>query len=149
MPDAISKPASCPFTFIANALQTKPAAPYHRTSSSVSTSSEGTMSSTATTPPLTPAVEPVASAIAAAPDGVPAIVTLLKGVPRDDYKQALGVLDLADLELSQPVSGLLREGTSKAHVQAETSDGAAALVKGELPLQEYIRFLAVLWRIYE
>lgn len=53
------------------------------------------------------------------------------------------------LDLDLPVSTLLREGTKRAHVQAENSAGAEALVKGELPLEEYIKWLAVLWRVYE
>lgn len=55
----------------------------------------------------------------------------------------------SDLDLDLPMSTLLREGTKRAHVQAENSAGAEALVKGELPLQEYIKWLAVLWRVYE
>jgi heme oxygenase len=53
------------------------------------------------------------------------------------------------LDLDLPISTLLREGTKRAHVQAENSAGAEALVKGELPLEEYIKWLAVLWRVYE
>lgn len=63
-----------------------------------------------------------------------------------EAKQAEKALDL-DLDL--PISTLLREGTKRAHVQAENSAGAEALVKGELPLEEYIKWLAVLWRVYE
>lgn len=54
-----------------------------------------------------------------------------------------------DLDLDLPISTLLREGTKRAHVQAENSAGAEALVKGELPLEEYIKWLAILWRVYE
>ncbi|WRT69241.1 uncharacterized protein IL334_006225 [Kwoniella shivajii] len=54
-----------------------------------------------------------------------------------------------ELDLSQPVSTLLRLGTQRAHVKAEHSAGAAALVQGGLGLDEYIRWLAVLWRIYD
>jgi hypothetical protein len=54
-----------------------------------------------------------------------------------------------DLDFDLPISTLLREGTKRAHVQAENSAGAEALVKGELPLEEYIKWLAVLWRVYE
>ncbi|WVF65382.1 hypothetical protein IAT40_000109 [Kwoniella sp. CBS 6097] len=53
------------------------------------------------------------------------------------------------LDLSQPVSTLLRLGTQRAHVKAEHSAGAAALVQGGLGLEEYIRWCAVLWRIYD
>lgn len=54
-----------------------------------------------------------------------------------------------DLDLDLPISTLLREGTKRAHIQAENSAGAEALVKGQLPLEEYIKWLAVLWRVYE
>ncbi|WWC72930.1 uncharacterized protein I206_106894 [Kwoniella pini CBS 10737] len=56
---------------------------------------------------------------------------------------------LSDLDLNAPCSTLLRLGTQRAHVKAEHSAGAAALVQGNLPLEEYIRWLAVLWRIYD
>ena len=54
-----------------------------------------------------------------------------------------------DLEWNEEIASLLRSGTSRAHMKAEHSAGAAALVKGELDLQEYIRWLAILWRVYE
>ncbi|WWC63852.1 uncharacterized protein I303_106457 [Kwoniella dejecticola CBS 10117] len=57
--------------------------------------------------------------------------------------------DDLELDLSAPISTLLRLGTQRAHVKAEHSAGAAALVQGGLPLEEYIRWLAVLWRIYD
>jgi heme oxygenase len=63
-----------------------------------------------------------------------------------DAKQAE---EASGLDLDLPISTLLREGTKRAHVQAENSAGAEALVKGELPLEEYIKWLAVLWRVYE
>lgn len=66
-----------------------------------------------------------------------------------DPKKSLRALDLPEMDWAQNVSALLKEGTARAHVQAEHSLGAAALVKGELGLQEYIRWLAVLWRLYE
>ncbi|KAK6906199.1 hypothetical protein I203_100184 [Kwoniella mangroviensis CBS 8507] len=54
-----------------------------------------------------------------------------------------------ELDLNQPVSTLLKLGTQRAHVKAEHSAGAAALVQGGLGSEEYIRWLAVLWRIYD
>ncbi|WOO78573.1 Heme oxygenase [Vanrija pseudolonga] len=54
-----------------------------------------------------------------------------------------------DLDFSRPVSELLRKGTQRAHVAAEHSAGAVALTNGELELQEYIRWLAILWRVYD
>ncbi|KAL1407524.1 hypothetical protein Q8F55_006957 [Vanrija albida] len=53
------------------------------------------------------------------------------------------------LDFSAPVSELLRKGTQRAHVAAEHSAGATALTNGELELQEYIRWLAILWRVYD
>jgi hypothetical protein len=64
-------------------------------------------------------------------------------------KDAVKAEKASDLDLDLPISTLLREGTKRAHVQAENSAGAEALVKGELPLEEYIKWLAVLWRVYE
>lgn len=58
-------------------------------------------------------------------------------------------MDIPDvLDLSLPISTLLKIGTKRAHVKAEHSDSAKALVQGTLGLAEYIRWLAVLWRIY-
>jgi len=58
-------------------------------------------------------------------------------------------MDLApDIDLSEPISVLLRIGTQRAHIKAENSEGAAALVQGRLGVEEYVRWLAVLWRIY-
>lgn len=54
-----------------------------------------------------------------------------------------------DLDWTRPVSELLRMGTQRAHVAAEHSDGAVALTNGQLELQEYIRWLVLLWRVYE
>lgn len=54
-----------------------------------------------------------------------------------------------DIDLTRPASDLLREGTARAHVNAENSAGAVALTQGQLELQEYVRWLAVLWRVYE
>lgn len=53
------------------------------------------------------------------------------------------------LDLDLPISTLLRIGTRRAHVEAENSDGAAGLIKGELELREYVRWLVILWRVYE
>jgi heme oxygenase len=52
-------------------------------------------------------------------------------------------------ELSGPISALLREGTSKAHKAAEVSPGAGWLARGELDRDEYVRYLMMLWHIYE
>ncbi|KAI5453835.1 hypothetical protein NCC49_005645 [Naganishia albida] len=53
-----------------------------------------------------------------------------------------------DLDLSLPLSTLLRESTKIAHTQAEHSPGAIALAGGTLPFREYVRYLASLWIVY-
>jgi len=52
------------------------------------------------------------------------------------------------VDLSQPLSDVLREGTKKAHEEVEVSPAAAAMLRGELDKEEYIRFLMMLWHIY-
>jgi heme oxygenase len=52
-------------------------------------------------------------------------------------------------DLSQPISILLRDGTGEAHKAAEASSGAGWLVRGELDKDEYVRYLMMLWHIYE
>jgi heme oxygenase len=52
-------------------------------------------------------------------------------------------------DLSLPIDSLLRVGTSKAHEDAENSQGGVRLVKGELDKEEYVYFLMMLWHIYE
>jgi hypothetical protein len=56
--------------------------------------------------------------------------------------------DEPTLNWNDPISMLLKIGTSRAHVQAEHSEGAKAMLKGELGVEEYIRWLAILWRVY-
>jgi hypothetical protein len=104
-----------------------------------------TISSASTTPLLTPSFEPNTPVDLAAPS----IIAAIKRSAGSDPIKALKELDLPEVDLSENVSALLKVGTSRAHVEAENSLGAAALVKGELDLQEYIRWLAVLWRVYE
>jgi hypothetical protein len=53
-----------------------------------------------------------------------------------------------NLDLSLPLSTLLRESTKIAHTQAEHSPGAIALAGGTLPFREYVRYLASLWIVY-
>lgn len=57
--------------------------------------------------------------------------------------------EFGDLDYSGATADLLREGTKRAHTKAENSDGAIALTQGQLELQEYVRWLAILWRVYE
>ena len=51
--------------------------------------------------------------------------------------------------LAQPVATLLRLGTAEAHERAENSQGAGWLTRGELDKLEYVRFLMMLYHIYE
>ncbi|KAF7298778.1 hypothetical protein MIND_00825400 [Mycena indigotica] len=53
------------------------------------------------------------------------------------------------IDLSQPLSDVLREGTKKAHEEVEVSPAASAMLKGELAKEEYVRFLMMLWHIYD
>jgi len=48
-----------------------------------------------------------------------------------------------------PLSSLLRDGTAQAHEIAEKSEGAKLLVSGELDKMEYIRYLMMLWHVYD
>jgi heme oxygenase len=54
-----------------------------------------------------------------------------------------------EYDLSLPMAALLRIGTSRAHEDAENSQGGVRLVKGELDKEEYVYFLMMLWHIYE
>ncbi|TFK52511.1 heme oxygenase [Heliocybe sulcata] len=56
---------------------------------------------------------------------------------------------MATADYSQPVSDLLRTGTHDAHVSLEHSKGAGWLVRGELDRDEYVRFLIILWHVYD
>jgi len=57
--------------------------------------------------------------------------------------------DLSGLDLSLPLSTLLKSGTKIAHADAEHSPGAIALATGTLELQEYVRYLTILWVVYQ
>ncbi|KAK4685365.1 hypothetical protein P7C73_g4786, partial [Tremellales sp. Uapishka_1] len=89
------------------------------------------------------------------PSSTVTIETLLEASPhhtRSTSGSGIDVDDLdipTDLDLRLPISQLLKLGTERAHVKAEHSAGANALVKGGLELEEYIRWLVVLWRIYD
>ena len=52
-------------------------------------------------------------------------------------------------DVSQPITTLLRNGTAEAHERAEHSEGAGWLTRGELDREEYIRFLMMLFHVYE
>lgn len=53
------------------------------------------------------------------------------------------------LDFSAPISTILRESTKEAHQNVEHSDAAASIVRGELEKGLYIRFLMMLWHVYE
>lgn len=53
------------------------------------------------------------------------------------------------VDFSQPISAILRESTKQAHEDVEHSAGAVALLSGQLSKEEYVRFLIVLWHVYE
>ncbi|KAJ8480676.1 hypothetical protein ONZ51_g6511 [Trametes cubensis] len=55
----------------------------------------------------------------------------------------------AVVDLSQPAANILRQGTAEAHERAEHSQGAKWLARGELDKEEYVRFLMMLWHIYD
>ncbi|KAJ7078649.1 hypothetical protein C8R44DRAFT_836674 [Mycena epipterygia] len=52
------------------------------------------------------------------------------------------------IDLSLPLSDLVREGTKQAHEEVEVSPAASAMLRGELDKEEYARFLMMLWHIY-
>ncbi|GAW02255.1 heme oxygenase [Lentinula edodes] len=52
------------------------------------------------------------------------------------------------LDLSQPLSDILRQSTKEAHDGIAFSPEAAKLSNGELSKTEYVRFLMMLWHIY-
>ncbi|KAJ7643893.1 hypothetical protein FB45DRAFT_896370 [Roridomyces roridus] len=53
------------------------------------------------------------------------------------------------IDLSLPLSDVLKEGTKQAHEEVEVSPAATAMLRGDLPREEYIRFLMMLWHIYD
>ncbi|KAJ9091748.1 hypothetical protein QFC19_008958 [Naganishia cerealis] len=76
----------------------------------------------------------------------------LRPLSKPTTTTAAAPADAADpvdaLDLSLPLSTLLRESTKIAHTQAEHSSGAIALAGGTLRVQEYVRYLALLWVVY-
>ncbi|KAI0632322.1 hypothetical protein C8Q77DRAFT_1125052 [Trametes polyzona] len=62
---------------------------------------------------------------------------------------ASGKSSASVIDLSQPVANILRQGTAAAHERAEHSQGAKWLARGELDKEEYVRFLMMLYHIYD
>ncbi|KAI0086982.1 hypothetical protein BDY19DRAFT_893746 [Irpex rosettiformis] len=56
---------------------------------------------------------------------------------------------LETVDFSQDIATLLRIGTAAAHDKAEHSEGAGWLVRGELDKEEYVRFLMMLYHVYD
>jgi heme oxygenase len=56
---------------------------------------------------------------------------------------------MSAVDFSRPLATLLRESTRKAHETVENSPGATAMLGGKLSVDEYIRYLMMLWHIYE
>ena len=137
---------SCPFAKLTNYIpQVHLDSPSGHPSSSSMSSTR--VSSAMSSPLMTPSFEPNMPIELEVTE--PSIVSLLRQSEGHDYKADLALLDVPELDFNDKISSLLKDGTARAHVQAETSEGAGALIKGELELQEYIRWLAVLWRLYE
>ena len=53
------------------------------------------------------------------------------------------------VDFSQPLAALLRTSTYEAHEAAEKSPGATTLLSGQLPRDDYARYLMMLWHIYQ
>jgi len=63
---------------------------------------------------------------------------------------SLVLLDMnRQVDLSPTLSTLLRTGTAVAHERVERSQGAGWLARGELDRDEYVRFLMMLWHVYD
>jgi len=56
---------------------------------------------------------------------------------------------MSTIDFEQPLATLLRESTRHAHERAEKSSGATAMLSGRLSMDKYIRYLMMLWHVYE
>ncbi|GJE99873.1 heme oxygenase [Phanerochaete sordida] len=56
---------------------------------------------------------------------------------------------ITEIDYSLPISVLLKTETAAAHEEAEHSQGAGWLTRGELEKDEYIRFIMMLYHVYE
>ncbi|KZT12210.1 heme oxygenase [Laetiporus sulphureus 93-53] len=54
-----------------------------------------------------------------------------------------------EIDFSLPISTLLRISTAAAHDAVEKSRGASWLARGELDREEYVRFMMMLWHVYD
>lgn len=55
---------------------------------------------------------------------------------------------IGQIDYSQPIAVLLRTSTVRAHQAVESSNAAVKLLRGELPRDEYIYFMMLLWKVY-
>ncbi|GLB38615.1 putative heme oxygenase [Lyophyllum shimeji] len=53
------------------------------------------------------------------------------------------------IDFSLPLATLLREATHEAHEIVAKSPGATAMLSGRLDREEYVRYLMMLWHIYD
>lgn len=56
---------------------------------------------------------------------------------------------MASIDYSKPLATLLREGTHEAHELVAKSEGAKLLLSGGMSKEEYVRYLMMLWHVYE
>ncbi|KAG8963483.1 hypothetical protein FRC03_002952 [Tulasnella sp. 419] len=54
-----------------------------------------------------------------------------------------------ELDLTLPLSTLLRDSTVRAHDEVAQSEGAKALLGGHLPKDDYVKYLFMLWHLYD
>jgi heme oxygenase (biliverdin-producing, ferredoxin) len=54
----------------------------------------------------------------------------------------------AAMDYSQPISFLLKMGTSDVHEASHRSEGAVQLIDGRLTVEQYILYLQMLHRVY-
>ena len=52
-------------------------------------------------------------------------------------------------DLALPLSKVLRLATKEAHTEIESSDAASLLAHGKLSKEEYVRYLMMLYYVYE
>lgn len=74
---------------------------------------------------------------------------ILSTPPLFRLDRPITMTDTASYDYTQSVAALLRQGTAAAHENAENSEGAALIIRGELEKVEYIRFLIMLYHVYK
>ena len=56
---------------------------------------------------------------------------------------------MASVDYSKPLASLLRDSTHGVHDSVATGEGAKLLLNGSLSRKEYVRYLMMLWHVYE